>query len=67
MADSWLTRNHRPLIALIFTGLVCARWLGLSPNIPDVEALEVLAVIKLVLAAYVGGRSVEKVAQILRR
>ena len=64
MSESWLTRNHRPLIVLMFAGLVVARWLGWSVGIKEAEALEVLAIIKIVLGVYVGGRSAEKIARI---
>jgi hypothetical protein len=61
-SESWLTSNWRPLLMVVFTGLVVTRWFGLSVPIPlDVE-LELWSIIKIGIGGYVGGRTVEKIA-----
>lgn len=61
-SDSWLTKNWRPLIMVLFVGLVAARWFGWSaPGIPEAVELELWSLIKIGLGGYVGGRSLEKI------
>jgi hypothetical protein len=61
-AQSWLTKNWRPIVMITFTALIVARWLGWSaPNLQPAEYLELWAIVKLGLGGYVIGRSAEKI------
>jgi hypothetical protein len=61
--ESWLQRNWRPLVMLVFTSLIVARWLGYSaPGISEGEVLKLWDIVQLGLGGYVIGRSVEKIA-----
>jgi hypothetical protein len=62
-SEHWLTANWRPMVMLTFTGLVVARWFGLSAAItPEIET-QLWTVIQLGIGGYVAGRSVEKIAE----
>jgi len=62
-SDSWLGSNWRPLIMLMFAGLICARWFGLSfEGITEAEYIEAWGLLKLGIGGYIGGRTVEKIA-----
>lgn len=61
-SEHWLTSNWRPLVMVTFTGLVVARWFGLSANIPPEIEAQLWTVIQIGLGGYVAGRSVEKIA-----
>lgn len=62
-SSGWLTRSWRPLVMLVFTGLIVARWFGWSAaGLSEAEALELWAIVKIGLGGYVIGRSAEKVA-----
>ena len=62
-SGGWLTRSWRPIVMLVFTSLIVARWFGWSaPGLSEAEALELWAIIKIGLGGYVIGRSAEKVA-----
>lgn len=60
-----LTSSWRPIMMLVFTGLIVARWFGYSAVgiSPELE-MELFSIIKIGLGGYVGGRSLEKVAQV---
>ena len=59
---SWLSKSWRPIVMLVFTGLVVAYWFGWSaPNMTEDAVLSVFGLIKIGLAGYVVGRSAEKV------
>ena len=61
-SEHWLTACWRPILMLVFGGLIVARWLGFSaPNISDAEVLKLWNIVELGLGGYVIGRSVEKV------
>jgi len=64
LADStgnWFQRSWRPLVMLVFAGLVVTYWFGWA--IPEKElAMQILDIIKLGLGGMVIGRTVEKVA-----
>lgn len=71
-SESWLTRNWRPIVMLVFTGLLVADWLGYSaPNLSPELKIRLFDIIHLGLGGYVIGRSAEKVlpevARILRK
>jgi len=62
-AASWLQRNWRPIVMLVFTSLVVATWLGFdAPGLTESVKIEVLGIVKLGIGGYIVGRSVEKIA-----
>jgi len=57
----WLQRNWRPLLMLVFAGLVVAHWFGLTaPNIPESVQNSLLNIVMIGVGGYVVGRSSEK-------
>jgi len=60
---NWLQRSWRPLMMVLFAGLVTARWFGLSaPNMSEAEVMKLWEIVQLGIGGYTIGRSVEKVA-----
>lgn len=60
-SEGWLTRSWRPLVMLVFTGLIVARMFGYTaPNVSAPEYLELWSLVKLGLGGYVIGRTAEK-------
>ena len=60
-SGGWLTRLWRPIVMLVFTALIVARWFGWSaPGLSEAEALELWAIVKIGLGGYIIGRSGEK-------
>lgn len=63
-SGSWLTSNWRPATMLIFVGLICAHWLGYTPeNLSEAQVLSLLGIVKVGLGGYVLGRSGEKIVK----
>ena len=61
---SWIKGNWRPLTMLIFVGLICAHWLGFTPdNLSEAEVLELMDLVQIGLGGYVLGRSCEKISE----
>jgi hypothetical protein len=61
-SEHWLAASWRPIVMLVFTALVVARWLGWSaPGITEAEVLQLWSIVELGLGGYVIGRSVEKI------
>lgn len=61
-SQHWLAANWRPLTALIFVGLVVARWFGYTaPNMTEAEYVAVYGIIELMIGGYVVSRGAEKV------
>ena len=61
-SQHWLAACWRPILMLVFGGLIVARWLGWSaPNISEAEILKLWEIVQFGLGGYVVGRSVEKV------
>ena len=59
---SWLQRNWRPLLMVVFAGLVVAHWFGLTAsNIPESVQNSLLNIVMVGVGGYVMGRSAEKV------
>ena len=59
----WLQRNWRPLLMLVFAGLVVAHWFGFTaPNIPESVQNSLLNIVLVGVGGYVVGRSGEKIA-----
>lgn len=61
--ESWLQRNWRPILMLVFAALIVARWMGFAaPNLAEGEYLKLWDIVQLGLGGYVIGRSAEKIA-----
>lgn len=53
----------RPLVMLVFAGLIVARWFGwVAPNLSEAEYLKLWSIVEFGLSGYIVGRSVEKIA-----
>lgn len=63
-----ITSMWRPIVMLCFTGIVVARWFGLTAeNIsPELES-QLFSIIQLGLGGYIIGRSGEKIAKEIRK
>ena len=62
--DSWLQRNWRPMLMVVFALLLVCTWFGLfSSRIGETLQLELLNLVKLGMGGYIAGRSVEKAAK----
>jgi len=58
----WLQRNWRPMLMLIFAGLVVAHWFGFTaPNIPESVQNSLLNIVLVGMGGYIFGRSGEKI------
>ena len=58
----WLQRNWRPILMLVFAGLVVAHWFGLTaPNIPESVQNSLLNIVLVGVGGYIVGRSGEKI------
>ncbi len=65
-SEHWLTATWRPVVMLVLTSLIVARWLGYSaPGISDAEALKLWSIVEIGLGGYVIGRSAEKIAPVM--
>ena len=63
-SEHFLTSNWRPIVMLVFTGLIVARWFGLSADgITEREYIEIWEILKLGIGGYVVGRSAEKIVK----
>jgi hypothetical protein len=59
----FLQRNWRPMMMLVFAGLMVAHWFGLTaPNIPESVQNSLLNIIMIGIGGYTVGRSGEKIA-----
>ena len=66
--DGWLQRSWRPIVMLIFTGLIVARWLGWSaPDLSEAVELKLFSIVQLGIGGYIASRGMEKVADKIRR
>ena len=62
-SSHWLAANWRPIVMLVFCGLIVARWFGwAAPNLSEAEYLKLWSIVEFGLGGYVVGRSVEKIA-----
>ena len=62
-SEHWLVATWRPLLMLVFGGLIVARWFGwAAPNLSEAEYLKLWSIVEFGLSGYVVGRSVEKIA-----
>ncbi len=65
-SEHWITATWRPIVMLVLTSLIVARWLGYSaPGISEVEALKLWSIVEIGLGGYVIGRSAEKIAPVM--
>lgn len=61
-SDNWLAASWRPVLMLVFGGLIVARWFGwAAPNLSEMEYLKLWDIVELGLGGYVIGRSAEKI------
>jgi hypothetical protein len=61
--ESYLQRNWRPIVMLVFAGLVVAHWLGYTAeNLSEGSISMLLGIVKIGIGGYVIGRSGEKIA-----
>lgn len=68
MSGSWLQRNWRPVVMMMFALILVAEWFGLTdPNISETLELKLLSIVELGLGGYVVGRTVEKVSDTLTK
>src|SRR3990167_1677357 len=64
-SGSWLGRNWRPLLMMVFCGIIISFWFGYVP--PHLNApmspmmMEIFELIKIGMGGYIGGRSIEKI------
>ena len=59
---SWLQRKWRPLLMVVFAGLVAAHWFGFTaPDIPESVQNSLLNIVMVGVGGYVMGRSAGKV------
>lgn len=62
-SEHWLAATWRPLVMLVFTALIVARWFGwAAPNLAPEEYIKLWNIVELGLGGYVIGRSAEKIA-----
>lgn len=62
-SSHWLAANWRPILMLVFGGLIVARWFGwAAPALSEAEYLKLWSIVEFGLGGYVVGRSVEKTA-----
>lgn len=58
-----LAATWRPVLMLVFGGLIVARWFGwAAPELSEAEYLKLWSIVEFGLGGYVVGRSVEKIA-----
>ncbi|UYM16264.1 holin family protein [Endozoicomonas euniceicola] len=66
--ESWLQRSWRPIVMLVFTGLIVARWLGWSaPDLSEAVELKLFSIVQLGIGGYIASRGIEKVVDKVRR
>lgn len=57
-----LQRNWRPLLMIIFAGLIVAHWFGYTaPNIPESVQNSLLNIVLVGMGGYIFGRSSKKI------
>jgi hypothetical protein len=61
-SEHWLAATWRPILMLVFGGLIVARWFGwAAPDLSEAEYLKLWGIVELGLGGYVIGRSAEKI------
>ena len=62
-SSHWLAANWRPIVMLVFCGLIVARWFGwAAPNLSEAEYLKLWSIVEFGLGGYVLGRSAERIS-----
>lgn len=62
-SESWLTRTWRPLVMMICVSMIVAAWFGYIPShMPPGMVDNLFDLVKIGLGGYIGGRSLEKIA-----
>lgn len=61
-SEHFLAATWRPVLMLVFGGLIVARWFGwAAPELSEAEYLKLWDIVEFGLGGYVLGRSVEKI------
>lgn len=61
-SESWLAQSWRPILMLVFGGLIVARWFGwAAPDLSEAEYIKLWSIVELGLGGYVIGRTAEKI------
>lgn len=61
-SSHWLAANWRPILMLVFGGLIVARWFGwAAPQLSEAEYMKLWSIVEFGLGGYVVGRSAEKI------
>lgn len=61
-SEHWLTANWRPILMIVFAGLIVARWFGwTAPGITEAVELKLWSILEVGIGGYVIGRSAEKI------
>ena len=64
MEGSFLQRNWRPIVMLVFAFILVIKWFGLTDaSIPTELEMELMNLLEIGIGGYVAGRSIEKVAE----
>lgn len=62
-SEHWLAANWRPMLMLVFAGLIVAKWFGFSADgVTEAVELKLFSILEVGIGGYVIGRTVEKVA-----
>lgn len=62
--ESWLQRNWRPGLMVVFACLILTAWFGWVPaNMPANTIDRLFDLLTVGIGGYIGGRSIEKVAR----
>ncbi|PWR24994.1 3TM-type holin [Zavarzinia aquatilis] len=60
-SEHWLTATWRPIVMLLFAGLITARWFGwAAPDLSEAEYTHLWDIVEWGIGGYVIGRSAEK-------
>lgn len=66
--ESWLQRNWRPIMMVIFACLIVLHWVGMTPpNLSDATIENLMSIVEVGLGGYIIGRSGEKIARTLKQ
>jgi hypothetical protein len=66
--DSWMQRNWRPMLMIMFALIIVTTWLGLSSDKVNTEMqLRLIDMVQGGLYGYIGLRSVEKIGTTIRK
>ena len=61
-SDSWLTKSWRPLIMILFGGIIAYSYIAQSAGLPAADIHpEMFGLLKLGIGGYIGARSAEKI------